>query len=118
MLYSKEQVPKQRDIILLNFDPQTGTEIKKRRPAVVLSPATFQQLTGLAVVAPITSTERNFPLHVKVEDCNTHGEILCEQFRSVDFISREWQKLIHYLWNNFCLYSRELLPYLIFKRSK
>ena len=93
MLYSKEQVPKQRDIILLNFDPQTGTEIKKRRPAVVLSPATFQQLTGLAVVALITSTERNFPLHVKVEDCNTHGEILCEQFRSVDFISREWQKV-------------------------
>ena len=41
MLYSKDQVPKQRDIILLNFDPQTGTEIKKRRPAVVLSPATF-----------------------------------------------------------------------------
>ncbi|PWM76983.1 MAG: hypothetical protein DBY32_09125 [Phascolarctobacterium sp.] len=93
MLYTINQVPKQRDIILLNFDPQAGTEIKKRRPAVVLSPAEFQQLTGFAVVAPITSTERNFPLHVKVTDCNTHGEILCEQFRSVDFVSRDWEKV-------------------------
>lgn len=93
MLYTKDQVPNQRDIILLNFDPQAGTEIKKRRPAVVLSPAAFQQLTGFVIVAPITSTERDFPLHVKVVNCNTHGEILCEQFRSLDFISREWEKV-------------------------
>lgn len=93
MLYTKEQVPKQRDIILLNFNPQGVTEIKKRRPALVLSPVKFQQLTGFAIVASITSTERDFPLHVKVEGCNTHGEIICEQFWSVDFISREWQKV-------------------------
>lgn len=93
MLYTKNQVPQQRDIILLNFDPQAGTEIKKRRPAIVISPTYFQQLTGFAVVAPITSTERHFPLHVKLENCQTHGDILCEQFRSVDFNSREWQKI-------------------------
>ena len=43
--------PHARDIILLDFDPQSGHEIKKKRPALVLSNDAFNRLTGLAMVA-------------------------------------------------------------------
>lgn len=109
MLYTKDQVPEQRDIILIDFDPQVGMEIKKRRPAVVLTSSKFQQLTSFAVIAPITSTERNFPLHVKLQDCcNTHGEILCEQFRSVDFMNRDWKKVDVLPWNEFLMVQQRI----------
>lgn len=91
----KAKVPMQRDIILLDFDPQAGVEIQKRRPALVISATEFQRHTGLAVVAPITSTIReSFPLHVKISgECSVHGDILCEQIKSMDYTARNWKKV-------------------------
>ena len=56
--------PHARDIILLDFNPQSGHEIQKKRPALVLSNDAFNRMTGLAMVCPITSTQRDFPLQV------------------------------------------------------
>ena len=84
--------PKARDIIVIDFDPQSGHEIKKHRPALVLSNDTFNRLTGLAMVCPITSTHRDFPLHVTLDDrTRTHGDILCEQLKSLDYQTRHWR---------------------------
>lgn len=51
-----KRYPHARDIILLDFNPQSGHEIQKKRPALVLSNDAFNRMTGLAMVCPITST--------------------------------------------------------------
>lgn len=86
--------PHARDIILLDFNPQSGHEIQKKRPALVLSNDAFNRMTGLAMVCPITSTQRDFPLHVALDDrTSVHGDILCEQLKSLDYQSRDWKFL-------------------------
>ena len=84
--------PEAGDIIVINFNPQSGIEIQKQRPAVVVSNNSFNQKTGLVMVCPITSTQRDFPLHVVLDQrTKTHGAILCEQLKSLDYKARNWQ---------------------------
>lgn len=83
--------PRTGDIIILDFDPQSGREIKKVRPALVVSNDVFNRLTGLVMVCPITSTQRDFPLHVALDKrTKTHGDIVCEQLKSLDYAARHW----------------------------
>jgi mRNA interferase MazF len=82
--------PEQGDIILLDFDPQTGYEHKGRRPAYVASNKDFHNLTNLAIVCPITSSTRGFPLHVSLDEhTETTGVIMCEQVKSLDLKARK-----------------------------
>ncbi len=82
-------VPRQGDIITVTFDPQSGHEQKGRRPALVVSKDLFNQGTGLAIVCPITNTEREFPFHVPVpKESKVTGFIMVEQVKSVDFRAR------------------------------
>lgn len=79
----------QGDIIWLDFDPQSGHEQRGRRPALVVSNSSFSRYTFLAIVAPITKTMRDFPLHVRLDQrTKTQGDILCEQVKSLDIIVR------------------------------
>ncbi|MCF8010951.1 MAG: type II toxin-antitoxin system PemK/MazF family toxin [Clostridiales bacterium] len=82
-------IPHQGDIVLLEFNPQTGHEQKGRRPALVASNNTFNHFTRLAVVCPITNTNKNFPLHVPLDErTKTSGAIMCEQAKSLDILAR------------------------------
>ncbi len=82
-------IPDHGDIIYLKFDPQAGHEQKGKRPALVVSNKTYNQFTYLAIVCPITNTDRNFPLHVKLnKDTKTKGVIMCEQMKSLDVNAR------------------------------
>jgi mRNA interferase MazF len=91
-----EYIPKQGDIIAITFDPQSGHEQKGRRPAFVVSKDLFNQSTGLAIVCPITNTERGFPFHVPIpEDSNLTGFIMVEQVKSVDFRARRAKRIEH-----------------------
>jgi mRNA interferase MazF len=82
-------VPEQGDIILLEFDPQAGHEQKGTRPAFVISNNTFNQFTKIAIVCPITNTNRGFPLHVPLDKrTKTNGFIMCEQAKSLDISAR------------------------------
>ncbi|QGU00466.1 Programmed cell death toxin MazF [Candidatus Syntrophocurvum alkaliphilum] len=82
-------IPEQGDIILIEFDPQTGHEQKGKRPAFVVSNKVFNQFTKLAIVCPITNTNRGFPLHVPLDDRNkTTGVIMCEQGKALDIVAR------------------------------
>ncbi len=82
-------LPEQGDIVLLDFNPSSGREIMKRRPAVVLSRRMFNDTTGFAVVAPITSTTQRMKLHVFLPDgIATSGYVLIHQLKSVDFAAR------------------------------
>ena len=79
-------IPKQGDIIAITFDPQSGHEQKGRRPALVVSKDLFNRSTGLAIVCPLTNTERRFPFHVPVpEKSGLRGFIMVEQVKAVDF---------------------------------
>lgn len=81
--------PQQGDIILLEFDPQVGHEQRGRRPAFVVSNQTFNHFTNLAIVCPITNSERRFPLHVSLDErTKTSGAIMCEQAKSLDLRAR------------------------------
>lgn len=80
---------KQGDIFFLDFEPGAGHEQKGRRPAIVISNHLFNQFSGLAMVCPITSTDKNHPLHIKlVESLKTKGVILCDQARIMDISAR------------------------------
>ena len=89
-------VPKQGDIIAITFDPQSGHEQKGRRPALVVSKDLFNRSTGLAIVCPITSTERDFPFHVPIpKNSKLSGFIMVEQVKSVDFRTRRAERIQH-----------------------
>jgi mRNA interferase MazF len=86
----KRYVPQKGDFISVTFDPQSGHEQKGRRPALVVSNDLFNQKTGLAIVCPITTTDRNFPFHVAVVgNPNICGFVMAEQVKSIDFSSRQ-----------------------------
>ncbi len=87
-------VPKQGDIIAITFDPQSGHEQKGRRPSLVVSKDLFNRSTGLAIVCPLTKTERGFPFHVPVpENSSLTGFIMVEQVKSVDFRTRRAKRI-------------------------
>jgi len=82
-------IPEQGDIVFLEFDPQAGHEQKGRRPAFVVSNNTFNQFTKMAIVCPITNTNRGFPLHVPLDKrTKTTGVVMCEQAKSLDISAR------------------------------
>jgi Growth inhibitor len=84
-----EYIPKQGDIITLEFDPQAGHEQKGKRPAIVVSNNIFNGFAKMAMVCPITNTNRGFPLHVALDERTaTTGVILCEQVKSLDISAR------------------------------
>lgn len=91
-----DYVPEQGDIIWLSFDPSSGKEIIKRRPAYVVSRKLFNEHTGLALVAPISSTIRGIKLEVVLNDeLETKGAILIHQLKSLDFIERDAEFIEH-----------------------
>ena len=82
-------VPKQGDLVALDFDPQSGHEQKGRRPALVVSKDSFNKATGLAICCPMTNTDRGVPLHVSVTGRSSlTGFVMCEQVKSIDFRAR------------------------------
>ena len=83
-------IPDKGDVVFFSFDPSAGKEIMKRRPAFVVSKKIFNEHTGFAVVAPITSTIRNMKLEVVLSDkMVTNGSVMIHQMKSLDFRDRQ-----------------------------
>ena len=83
---------RQGDIIKIDLNPQSGHEQAGSRPAVVISNDFFIHKSKLAIICPITNTDKDFPLHVKLDDrTKTTGVILCEHVRSLDVESRTYK---------------------------
>ena len=74
-----------------NFDPAAGHEQKGKRPALVLSPASFNKRIMLAMVAPITSRVRGHGFEVPLEGEKISGVVLCQQVKMIDFSERGLQ---------------------------
>jgi|SRR5581483_7432279 len=83
-------VPQKGDFIALSFDPQSGHEQKGRRPALVISNDLFNNHTGLAIVCPITNTNRNIPFHLPVPATSSlTGFVMVDQVKSIDYTARK-----------------------------
>ncbi len=81
-------VPDKAHIIKINFDPQAGHEQAGWRPALVLSPATYNKI-GLAIVVPITNRVKGYPFEVPMPSgAATTGVILSDAIKSVDWKAR------------------------------
>ena len=86
----KDYVPKERDIVWLEFTPQAGHEQSGRRPALVISPGEYNDKTGLAIFCPITSKEKGYPFEVKINiEKMIKGVILSDQVKSLDWRKRK-----------------------------
>lgn len=80
----------QGDILFLNFSPQTGHEQRGRRPALVVSNNVYNRFHNLLMVCPITSTDRGFSSHVRLDErTHTRGVVMCDQLRALDVTARK-----------------------------
>jgi mRNA interferase MazF len=79
-------IPQKGDLVWLDFEPQKGKEIKKRRPALVLSPKEYNK-HGLMLACPISSREKNYPFEVKIKG-EVNGVILADSIKSLDWKER------------------------------
>lgn len=87
-------VPRKGDFVAATLTPQSGHEQKGRRPALVVSNELFNKHTGLAIVCPVTRTDRRFPFHVSIRnDPNVTGFVMVEQVKSIDFQSRNAKRI-------------------------
>jgi mRNA interferase MazF len=87
-------IPKKGEFVAVTFDPQSGHEQRGRRPALVVSNTLFNGHTGLAIVCPLTKTDRGFPFHVAVvEDPEVTGFVMVEQVKSIDFTARKAKRI-------------------------
>jgi mRNA interferase MazF len=82
-------VPDRGDLIWLTFDPQAGHEQGGRRPALVISPASYNGKVGLALLCPVTSRSKGYPFEVALpEGVQVQGVILADQIKSLDWQAR------------------------------
>ena len=74
----------------LEFTPQAGSEQRGRRPALVISPKTYNEKVGLALFCPITSKIKGYPFEVLLPDgCSVGGVVLSDQLKSLDWRTRK-----------------------------
>ncbi|MBK9191684.1 MAG: type II toxin-antitoxin system PemK/MazF family toxin [Crocinitomicaceae bacterium] len=75
---------KQYQIVLVNLDPTIGSEMKKTRPCVIISPDEMNKYLQTIVIAPMTSSSKNYPTRVPLKHNKTKGWIVLDQIRTID----------------------------------
>ena len=93
MVAAKAYCPNRGDLIWIDFDPQSGNEIMKRRPALVLSPKAYNQIAGLCVLCPISSQLKGHDFEIAVTIKGKKGVVKSDQVKSLDWRSRNAQKI-------------------------
>ena len=79
-------VPNRGDVVWLQFNPQASHEQAGHRPAVILSPQSYNEKVGLAIVCPITSQRKGYPFEVILPDhVAVTGVVLADQVKSLDW---------------------------------
>lgn len=74
----------QYEIVLVNLDPTIGSEMKKTRPCVVLSPNEMNKYLQTIVIAPLTSSSKPYPTRVEISGKVTKGWIAIDQIKTID----------------------------------
>jgi mRNA interferase MazF len=82
-------IPERGDVIWLDFQPQAGHEPGGRRPAVVLSPMSYNGKVGLALLCPITKQSKGYPFEVKLPvGIEVTGVVLADHVKNLDWQAR------------------------------
>jgi mRNA interferase MazF len=83
---TRTRVPERGDAVWVSLDPRAGHEQVGRRPAVILSPSSYNRKAGLALMCPITNQAKGYPFEVVVpEGLAVTGVILADQVKSLDW---------------------------------
>lgn len=77
-------VMKRFDVYLANLDPTVGSEIQKTRPCLVISPDEMNLNIRTVIIAPLTSSEKNYPTRVSCTFRKKKGQIVLDQIRTTD----------------------------------
>jgi mRNA interferase MazF len=89
MVSARAYVPQRGEVVWITLNPQAGHEQAGRRPAVVLSPRSYNDKTGLAILCPITRQVKGYPFEVLLpEGLPVNGAILSDQVKSLDWSAR------------------------------
>jgi mRNA interferase MazF len=75
---------KQYQIVLVNLDPTVGSEMKKTRPCVIISPNEMNMYLQTIVVAPMTSSSKIYPTRVEINHDKKKGWIVLDQIRTIE----------------------------------
>lgn len=82
-------VPDRGDIVWVDFDPQAGHEQAGRRPALIVSPQSYNQKVGLVLLCPITNQRKGYPFEVPLPKAlEVAGVVLADQIKSMDWHTR------------------------------
>lgn len=74
----------QYEIVLVNLDPTIGSEIRKTRPCVVISPDEMNDNLRAVTIAPMTTKSRKYPTRIKIKHNNNSGWVVIDQIRTID----------------------------------
>jgi mRNA interferase MazF len=80
--------PKRGDICYVSFDPSLGHEQRGRRPALVISNTNNTNVSGMALLCPISTQIKGYPFEVRVETEKTNGVVLVDQIKALDIMHR------------------------------
>jgi mRNA interferase MazF len=75
---------KRFEVYLITLDPTRGSEIRKTRPCLVISPDEINRHLSTVIVAPMTTTRRGYPTRIEVQFAGKEGDIALDQLRTVD----------------------------------
>lgn len=75
---------RQYDLVLVNLAPTIGSEMKKTRPCLVISPNEMNKYLQTIVIAPVTNTSRDYPTRVSINQERIKGWIIIDQIRTID----------------------------------
>ena len=86
----RRYVPARGDAVWITFNPQAGHEQAGRRPALVLSPSSYNRKVGLGILCPITSQVKGYPFEVTIPPgSKLSGVVLADQVKSLDWRFRK-----------------------------
>jgi len=75
---------KQYQIVLINLNPTVGSEIKKTRPCVIISPNEMNKFLRTIIIAPMTTSSKKYPTRIEVKHDRKIGWIVIDQIRTID----------------------------------
>jgi len=84
MAVVKAKFPKRGDIYLVGLDPTRGTEMKKTRPCVVVSPDELNAHLQTTIIAPLTTAGKPYPFRISCQFDGKKGQLVIDQIRTID----------------------------------
>ncbi len=89
-MVEQNYVPEKGDFVMVNLNPTSGHEQAGHRPAVVLTPQSYNSRTGLCLICPVTNSIKDYPFEVECNSPDVTGVVISDQVRSIDWRSRNF----------------------------